>query len=187
MQAARDAAQAPVPGGRRRRTCEQQTSIKCVNYLQFTVGTGEFSSGCTKVEVVLDDLCDLAKVAAGQELFKLPPETPLPITIEGLRIFPAIGCSSIQECTPRKIFSGTTVGGGGRPGRIGDYAGGVLELPVKVNEACGLPEEFFPLPEGPHLRGGVRPVAGRLRSRRGRLPVQGLGGHRRYGLETRGY
>jgi hypothetical protein len=77
-------------------TCEQQTSIKCVNYLQFTVGTGEFSS-CTKVEVVLDNLCDLAKVAAGQELFKLPPETPLPITIEGLRIFPAIGCSSIQE------------------------------------------------------------------------------------------
>jgi hypothetical protein len=128
-------------------TCEQQTSIKCVNYLQFTVGAGEFSS-CTKVEVVLDDLCDLAKVAAGQELFNLPPETPLPITIEGLRIFPAIGCSSIQECTPRKIFSGTTVGGGGRPGRIGDHAGGVLELPVKVNEACGLPEEFFPLPEG---------------------------------------
>jgi len=127
-------------------TCEQQTSVKCVNYLQFTVGTGEFSS-CTKVEVVLDDLCDLARVAEGQELFNLPPETPLPIKIEGLRIFPAIGCSSIQECTPRKIFSGTTVGGGGR-GRIGDYAGGVLELPVTMNEACGLPEEFFPLPEG---------------------------------------
>ena len=126
------------PGSGDGGTGDQQTSIKCVNYLQFTVGTGEFSS-CTKVEVVFDDLCDLAKVAEGQELFNLPPDTPLPITIEGLRIFPAIGCGSIQACTPRKIFSGTTVGGDGRPGRIGDYAGGVLELPVKMNEACGLP------------------------------------------------
>jgi hypothetical protein len=129
----------PSDGG----ACDQQTSVKCVNYLQFTTGEGEFSS-CTKVEVVLDDLCDLGKVAQAQEVFNLPPDTPLPITLDGLRIFPAIGCSPTQECQPRKIFSGTTVSGG----HIGDYADGVLELPVTMNEACGLAEEFYPLPAG---------------------------------------
>jgi hypothetical protein len=130
----------PTDGG----ACDPQQSVKCVNYLQFTAGEGEFSS-CTKVEVVLDDLCDLGKVAQEQEVFNLPPDTLLPITLDGLRIFPAVGCSPTQECQPRKIFSGTTVGGGGR---IGDYAGGVLELPVTMNEACGLAEEFYPLPDG---------------------------------------
>ena len=125
-------------------TCHQQTSLKCVNYLQFTAGKGEFSSHCTRVEVRLDDLCDLAKVAEGQEVFKLSPDTPLPITIEGLRVYPATGCNSSSECPPRRIFSGTTV----MEGKIGDYKDRVIDLPVKVIEPCGLPEQFFFLPDG---------------------------------------
>jgi hypothetical protein len=125
-------------------TCHQQTSLKCVNYLQFTAGRDESSSHCSRVEVRLDDLCDLADVAKGQEVFKLSPDTPLPITIEGLRVYPAIGCSSTSECRPRRIFSGTTV----MEGTIGDYKGGVIDLPVTVLEPCGLPEQFFFLPDG---------------------------------------
>jgi len=124
--------------------CYQQTSLKCVNYLQFTTGGDESSSRCNRVEVQLDDLCDLAKVAQGQEVFKLSPDTPLPITIEGLRVYPATGCSSTAACPPRKIFSGTTV----REGKIGDYRDGVIDLPVTVLEPCGLPEYFYPLPDG---------------------------------------
>ena len=150
MPAARDAAQAPVSGGRRghlRAADERQVrQLPAVHRRHGRIQQLHEGRGRARRSV------DLAKVAAGQELFNLPPETPLPIKIEGLRIFPAIGCSSIQECTPRKIFSGTTVGGGGRPGRIGDYAGGVLELPVMVNEACGLPEEFFRFPRAAPAR-----------------------------------
>jgi hypothetical protein len=123
--------------------CQQQTSLRCVNYLQFTAGSGNFSSTCSKVGVVLEDLCDVAKLAVGQEVFKLSPDTPLPITLEGLRVFPATSCNA-NECPARRIFSGTTSG----TGKIGDYAGGVLDIPVTVNEPCGLPEEFFFLPAG---------------------------------------
>jgi hypothetical protein len=124
--------------------CEQQTSLRCVNYLQFTAGRDESSSHCSRVEVSLANLCDLAKVAQGQEVFKLSPDTPLPITIEGLRVYPATGCSSTSECPPRRIFSGTTT----LDGTIGDHRGQVIDLPVKVIEPCGLPEEFFSLPDG---------------------------------------
>lgn len=125
-------------------SCHAQTSLACVNYLQFTAGSGEFSSHCSRVEVELDDLCDLAKVAEGQEVFKLAPDTPLPITLEGLRVYPATGCNSSSECPPRRIFSGTTIA----TGRIGDYRDKVIDLPVTVLQPCGEPEQFFFLPDG---------------------------------------
>src|SRR5262245_7253890 len=52
--------------------CDLQTNIKCVNYLEFTAGddVSGFSSSCTRVDVSLDTLCDVAKLAEGQELFK---------------------------------------------------------------------------------------------------------------------
>jgi hypothetical protein len=124
--------------------CDAQTNLRCVNYLQFTTGdTTEFFSRCLKVDVTLENLCDVAKLADGQELFKLPPSTALPITLQGLRVYPATSCSS-ATCAPRLIFSGRTA----QTGRIGDHAGSVLEIPVVLEEPCGLPEEFFPLPEG---------------------------------------
>jgi hypothetical protein len=132
-------------------TCHQQTSLRCVNYLQFTAGKDESSSHCNRVEVELNDLCDLAKVAQGQEVFRLSPDTKLPITIEGLRVFPATGCSSTAECAPRRIFAGTTVA----EGRVGDYQGGVIDLPVKMIQPCGVPEEFFYLPDGGAPDGGA--------------------------------
>jgi hypothetical protein len=135
--------------------CYQQTSLKCVNYLQFTVGRDESSSRCNRVEVELNDLCDLAKVAQRQEVFKLSPDTPLPISIEGLRVYPATGCNSTAACPPRRIFSGTTV----MEGKIGDYADGVIDLPVTVIEPCGLPEYFYPLPDGGTIDGGVATCA----------------------------
>jgi hypothetical protein len=132
------------PGDPDAGACEAQTSLRCVNYLQFTAGNGsEFFSHCLKVDVTLGDLCDVAKLAEGQELFKLPPDTPLPITLQGLRVYPATSCNS-ATCAPRLIFSGSTAG----TGRIGDHAGAVLDLPVTIDQPCGLPEEFFFLPPG---------------------------------------
>lgn len=124
-------------------TCSDQTSLRCVNYLQFTTGGDESSSHCQRVPISLANLCDLARVAEGQEVFKLSPDTLLPITLDGLRVYPATGCSS-EECKPKKVFTGMTVGGMGQ--KIGDYVGGVIELPVTVIEPCGDPEEFFSLP-----------------------------------------
>jgi hypothetical protein len=124
-------------------TCSAQTNLRCVNYLQFTTGGDETSSHCQRLPVSLDNLCDLADVARGQEVFKLSPDTPLPITLDGLRVYPATGCSSV-ECQPKKVFSGTTVGGMGQ--KVGDFVGGVIELPVTVIRPCGDPEEFFSLP-----------------------------------------
>jgi hypothetical protein len=118
--------------------CEAQTNVRCVNYLQFTAGKDEFESRCTKLDVSLNNLCDLGKAAVGQEIFNLPPETQLPIKIEGLRVFPTLDCH-ISECADKTVFAGETVG----TGTIGDYAGRVLELPVTVQTPCGPPEEFY--------------------------------------------
>ena len=149
MQGATDADPLHVPGRRRRRRarrcCQAQTNLKCVNYFQFSAGNDDgFRSGCTPIDVVLGNLCDLVQLAEGQELFKLPPETMLPIRVAGVRVFPAISCNA-GTCPAKTIFSGATVESGAP---IGNYAGQVLEIPVTVNMPCGEPEQFFLLPEG---------------------------------------
>ena len=125
--------------------CESQTSIKCVNYLEFTAGDDlhGFSSQCTRVTVSLDTLCDVAKLAEGQELFKLSPSTMLPIRMDGIRVFPATGCNA-GDCPEKKIFSGQTA----ETGTIGGHVGETLEIPVTLTQSCGIPESFFFLPEG---------------------------------------
>jgi len=125
--------------------CDAQTSLACVNYLQFTVGVGTaFNTDCVPVDTPLHTLCDVAKLANGRALFNLPPETKLPIKLQGLRVFPATSCGSEQSCPPRTIFTGQTPD----TGRIGDFGGRALELSVTMNEPCGTPEQFFPLPDG---------------------------------------
>jgi hypothetical protein len=124
--------------------CGDQTNIRCANYIEFSAGdaTG-FRSQCTRIDVTLTNLCDLALVAEGQELFKLSPDTQLPIRLEGKRVFPATSCNS-GVCPARTIFEGATA----ESGPIGNYAGQVLEIPVTVLQPCGMPESFFFLPEG---------------------------------------
>ena len=88
--------------------CQAQTDLKCVNYLQFSAGNDDgFRSGCAPIDVVLGNLCDLVQLAEGQELFKLPPETMLPIRVAGIRVFPAISCNA-GTCAAKTIFSGAT-------------------------------------------------------------------------------
>ena len=86
--------------------CAAQTNIRCANYIEFSAGdaTG-FRSQCTRIDVTLTNLCDLALVAEGQELFKLSPDTQLPIRLEGKRVFPATSCNS-GVCPARTIFEG---------------------------------------------------------------------------------
>jgi hypothetical protein len=126
-------------------TCQDQTNIACVNYLEFTAGddVSGFSSQCTRVGVSLGSLCDVAKLAEGQELFKLAPGTKLPIRISGIRVFPATSCNA-GECPAKQIFSGAT----DATGTIGDHVGDTLEIPVTLVQPCGAPESFFFLPPG---------------------------------------
>ena len=124
--------------------CQGQGTLRCVNFLQFSTGNGGFSSGCTPLEIALDNLCDLARLAEGQELFKLPPETVLPIRVAGVRAFPADSCIA-GTCSARTIFSGATLESGVP---IENYAGQILEIPVTLKGTCGTPEEFYLLPEG---------------------------------------
>jgi hypothetical protein len=133
------------PGGPDGGTCATQTDIKCVNYLEFSAGdnVSGFTSQCVKVDVAIGDLCDVAKLAEGQELFKLAPGTSLPIRVEGKRVFPATSCNS-GDCPARTIFSGQT----DATGTIGDHAGETLEIPLTVVHPCGVPEQFFFLPPG---------------------------------------
>jgi hypothetical protein len=123
--------------------CETVTDLGCVNYLLFTVNdsTG-FSSHCVKVDKRLDNLCDVAALADGHQLFQLSPDTRLPIGLTGMRVFPATGCD-LQACAPRIIFSGETMSG-----RLGDYVGRDIPLPLAVRQSCGPSEEFFFLPPG---------------------------------------
>jgi len=125
--------------------CENQTSVKCVNYLEFTAGddVSGFSSQCTRVSVSLDTLCDVAKLADGQELFKLSPDTMLPIRLAGIRVFPATGCNA-GDCPEKKIFAGQTE----ETGTINDFVGQTLTIPVTLVQPCGMPESFFFLPPG---------------------------------------
>jgi hypothetical protein len=123
-------------------TCSAHTDIACVNYLEFKVTRPTSStSHCVELDFVLTDLCDVAKLADGRELFKLPPDTELPITVEGKRVFPAKSCG-LNQCD-KIIFRGTT-----GEGRIGDYIGRPLELVLNMVGSCGLSEDFFPLPDG---------------------------------------
>jgi hypothetical protein len=124
--------------------CADQTNIKCANYIEFSAGDEHgFRSQCTRIDITLVSLCDVGRLAEGQELFQLSPDTQLPIRLEGKRVFPATGCNS-GVCPPRTIFSGETA----EAGPIGNYAGQVLEIPVTVHQPCGMPEAFFFLPEG---------------------------------------
>jgi hypothetical protein len=124
--------------------CANQTNVACANFIEFSAGdaTG-FRSQCTRIEVRLSTLCDVAQLAEGQELFKLSPETELPLMLEGKRVFPATSCNS-GDCPAKTIFSGQTA----ETGPIGNYAGQVLEIPVTVLHPCGGPESFFFLPPG---------------------------------------
>jgi hypothetical protein len=128
----------PIDGG----ACDTFARVKCVNYLEFTapVPGGGFQSQCVKV-AGLQTLCDVAKLATGDELFKLPPETPLPISVIGKRVFPATGCGS-ADCD-RVVFRGTTT----NIGRIGDYVGRSLDLAITMYAPCGPPEHFY-FPDG---------------------------------------
>jgi len=131
----------PIDGG----ACDTFTSLACVNYVEFSVpsATG-FTSHCVKVNVQLTNLCDVTKLADGHELFKLSPETPLPISVEGRRVFPAGSCSGPPVCPSKPIFRGSTVA----EGRIGDYNGRALDLAINMIAPCGPPEQFFFPPEG---------------------------------------
>jgi hypothetical protein len=125
--------------------CQEQTNIRCVNYLEFTAGDQEhgFSSQCTRVQVSLDTLCDVGKIPDGQELFKLSPGTMLPIRLAGIRVFPATSCAA-GECPPKQIFAGET----SETGTVGDYIGQTLTIPVTLTMPCGPPEQFFFVPPG---------------------------------------
>jgi len=131
----------PIDGG----ACETFTSLACVNYVEFSVPTATgFTSHCVKVNVQLTNLCDVTKLADGHELFKLSPETPLPISVEGRRVFPAGSCSGPPACPSKPIFRGSTVA----EGHIGDYNGRALDLAINMIAPCGPPEQFFFPPEG---------------------------------------
>ena len=125
--------------------CDTFTSLACVNYVEFSVpsATG-FTSHCVKVNVELTNLCDVTKLADGHELFKLSPETSLPISVEGRRVFPAVSCDGPPDCPSKPIFRGSTVA----EGRIGDYNGRTLDLTINMIAPCGPPEQFFFPPEG---------------------------------------
>jgi hypothetical protein len=122
--------------------CNTFARVSCVNYLEFTAPApgGGFQSQCVKVGG-LATLCDVMNLATGGELFKLPPETPLPISVIGKRVFPATGCGS-GDCD-RVVFRGTTT----NVGVIGDYVGRSLELAINIYAPCGPPEHFY-FPDG---------------------------------------
>jgi hypothetical protein len=125
-------------------SCQAQANIRCANFIEFSAGTGKgFRSQCTAIDVTLTNLCDVGKIAEGQELFTLSPDTMLPIRLEGKRVFPAPLCSS-GVCPPKTIFAGQTA----ETGPIANFEGQVLEIPVTLVRPCGLPEQFFFLPEG---------------------------------------
>ena len=137
-------------------TCSTYRDISCVNYLEFKVTTATAStSRCVEVETPLADLCDVGKLSDGRELFKLPPETLLPITVEGKRVFPAKSCGA--NLCDKIVFRGATTG----TGRLGDYVGRPLDLALNMVGPCGLSEDFFALPDGgtcPAVCGGESEV-----------------------------
>jgi hypothetical protein len=127
--------------------CGAQTNIRCANFIEFTAGTilvpGGFRSQCSPIDFPLTNLCDVAKLAEGQELFKLPPDAELPISVDGKRVFPAISCNS-TICPAKRIFTGQTA----EAGPIANFEGQVLEIPITLVQPCGPPEAFYFLPEG---------------------------------------
>lgn len=123
--------------------CGAFADIACVNFLEFRARNQTAStSRCVKVDVELANLCDVATLPDGRELFKLPPETPLPIEVQGKRVFPATSCGS-SDCN-KIVFRGTTTD----VGHLGDYAGKQLDLTLTMVGSCGQSEEFYFLPDG---------------------------------------
>jgi hypothetical protein len=128
--------------------CGAQTNIRCANFIEFTAGTalvpGGFRSQCSPIDFPLTNLCDVAMLAQGQELFQLSPDTQLPIHVEGKRVFPVTGCNS-GICPPKTIFAGETAE---KDQPISAFEGQVLEIPITLVKPCGSPEAFYFLPEG---------------------------------------
>jgi hypothetical protein len=124
--------------------CGAFADIACVNFLEFRARNSQTTSTnrCVKVDLELTNLCDVASLPDGRELFKLPPETPLPIEVQGKRVFPADSCGS-SDCN-KIVFRGTTTD----IGRLGDYAGRQLDLTLTMVGSCGESEEFFFRPDG---------------------------------------
>ena len=120
-------------------------NLKCVNFLQFSSG---FSTHCIQLTEgeTLDTLCDLQKVANGQELFKLSPDTELIIEMKGLHVYPATSCDYDVTCPPRIVFKGST---GSQSVRVGDLAGGAVPLQVVMVAPCPAGSEQWYRPPRP--------------------------------------
>lgn len=127
----------PIDGGG---ACNAYTDLACVNYLEFRVLSNP-PAFCVALDVSLNDLCDVEKLANGSDVFKLPPETRLPIAVLGKRVFPAGSCGS-NKCD-KLLFRGET-----GPGFVRDYIGRTLELTIDMAGSCGKSENFFFLPDG---------------------------------------
>jgi len=128
--------------------------LSCVNYLQFKVSevsevngkkTTNFTTHCIMLKEELHSLCDLQKVAVGQELFKLSPDNSVSIEMRGIRVYPATSCDYDVTCPPYLAFSGTT----GTERQVSELAGGELPLPVELLKPCraGI-EKWFPAKPG---------------------------------------
>jgi hypothetical protein len=120
--------------------CEQVTDLGCVNFVRFQLsakGGTEILTNCVKADQRLTNLCDVEELGRGAELFNRDPDDNVVITMEGLRVFPATTCEITAACPPRELFSGIA-----GPLRVGDHAGGTIDLTVNRAGACGDPEEF---------------------------------------------
>ena len=168
-------------------TCHQQTSLKCVNYLQFTAGMGEFSSHCTRVEVRAGrpvrsregrrgpgGVQAVARHAAADH-----DRGPARLPRDRLQLVERVPAAPDLLGDDRHGRKDRRLQGPGhRPAGEGDRAvrpAGAVLLPARRRD----------------VRGGLRHLARRVRPRPGRLPVQGaaagLRRRRRYGRRTRWY
>ncbi|HEY3352994.1 MAG TPA: hypothetical protein VGQ83_07075 [Polyangia bacterium] len=126
--------------------CERFADLGCVNFIRFQLsakGGTDMLTHCVKVERRLGTLCDLPTLAQGTELFNRDPDDTIVVTMSGLRAFPADTCEFTAACPPRELFSGIA-----GPKRIGDLAGGTLEMTVRQCTDCGAREEFRQLAAG---------------------------------------
>lgn len=126
--------------------CSEFADLRCVNFLAFDlldVQSGEILGHCVRVTAPLDDLCEVAELATGAEVFRVDPDEEVRLSVRGLRVYPATSCQTLAGCPARELFTGQS-----GAVRLGDLPDGRLELPLDSAAACGPREEFYPRPEG---------------------------------------
>lgn len=120
--------------------CAAFADLACVNFIKFQIeeeGNLTPPTDCITVDQRLTNLCDVAQLARGTEIFRYDLDARVKVKMWGLRVFPATSCEIVPECPPRSLFDGATE-------EFDLDRSGDVPLRITFAQGCGAKEVYRP-------------------------------------------